>query len=212
MSHDSSTQFADPVVGGEPHATISWAAILAGAVASLAMSLVLSTLVAGFGLKLASPWPGRAPSPGGFSPILGAALVAVQVVSSALGGYLAGRLRTKWMNLHSHEAHFRDTAHGLLAWAMSTVVGAILLATVSGAPGGAAAVQGAPVAMDPAAVTALSQDAANIAAQISFFLGFGLLLSAFTAAVAAALGGLRREEMYAKYWEEEHTAPQPLAR
>jgi hypothetical protein len=205
-------QFADPVVGGEPHATISWAAIFAGAVASLAMSLVLSTLIAGFGLKLASPWPGRAPAPGGFSPILGAGLVAVQVVSSALGGYLAGRLRTKWMNLHSHEAHFRDTAHGLLAWAVSTVVGAILFATVFGAPGGAAAVQDAPVAMDPAAVTALTQDAANIAAQISFFLGFGLLLSAFTAAVAAALGGLRREEMYAKYWAEEHVAPQPLAR
>jgi hypothetical protein len=208
MSQDSSTQFADVVAGGEPHPTISWAAILAGAVASLAMSLVLSTLVAGFGLKLASPWPGRAPSPGGFTPILGAGIVAVQVVSSALGGYLAGRLRTKWLNLHSHEAHFRDTAHGLLAWAVSTVVGAILLATVFGAP----AVQDAPVPMDPGAMTALTQDATNIAAQISFFLGFGLLLSAFTAAVAAALGGLRREEMYAKYWAEEHVAAQPFAR
>lgn len=212
MSQDSSTQFADVVVGGEPHSTISWAAILAGAVASLAMTLVLATLVAGFGLKLASPWPGRTPAPGGFSPILGAGLVAVQVVSSALGGYLAGRLRTKWLYLHSHEAHFRDTAHGLLAWAVSTVVGAILLATVFGAPGGATAVQDSPLAMDPGAITALTHDASNIAAQISFFLGFGLLLSGFTAAVAAALGGLRREEMYEKYWAEEHVAPQPLPR
>jgi hypothetical protein len=132
-------------------------------------------------------------------------MVAVQVVSSALGGYLAGRLRTKWLNLHSHEAHFRDTAHGLLSWAVSTIAGAVLVASVFGAQTGAAAVQGAPAPVDPATMTGLTQEAANIAAQTSFCIGFGLLLSAFTAAVAAALGGLRREEMYAKYWAEEHT-------
>jgi hypothetical protein len=207
MPQERSTTLADTVIAaGEPHATISWAAILAGAVASLALSLVLSTLVAGFGLKLVSPWPGQAPAAGGFTPVLGAGIIAVQVVSSALGGYLAGRLRTKWLNLHSHEAHFRDTAHGLLAWAVSTIVGAVLLATVFAAPSGAAAFQGAPEPADPATVAALTRNAADIASQISFFIGFGLLLSAFTAAVAAALGGLRREEMYAKYWSEEHTA------
>ena len=213
MPQESSTQLADAVIAaGEPHSTISWAAILAGAVASLALSLVLSTLVAGFGLKLASPWPGRAAPSGSFTPMLGAAMVAVQVVSSALGGYLAGRLRTKWINLHSHEAHFRDTAHGLLAWAVSTIVGAVLVATVFATPTDGVVSQGGPVAVDPAAITALTQDAANIAAQISFFIGFGLLLSAFTAAVAAALGGLRREEMYAKYWAEEHVIPSPAPR
>jgi len=195
---------------GEPHSTISWAAILAGAVASLALSLVLSTLVAGFGLKLISPWSSE-PSPGLFTPMLGAAMIAVQVVASALGGYLAGRLRTKWLNLHSHEAHFRDTAHGLLAWAVSTLVGAVLVATVFSAPADNAVAQGA-APVDPAAMTALAVNAANIAAQISFFIGFGLLLSAFTAAVAAALGGLRREEMYEKYWVEEHSAPGALSR
>jgi hypothetical protein len=193
------------IASGEPHATISWAAILAGAVASLALSLVLSMLVAGFGLRLISPWPSQALPPGAFTPMLGAGMVAVQVVSSALGGYLAGRLRTKWLNLHSHEAHFRDTAHGLLAWAVSTIVGAVLVSSVFGVPDGATAVQSATGPLNPATIGALTQDAANIAAQISLFAGFGMLLSAFTAAVAAALGGLRREEMYAKYWAEEHT-------
>ena len=176
------------------------------------MSLVLSTLVAGFGLKLVSPWPGRRAATRRLSPMLGAGIVAVQVVSSALGGYLAGRFRTKWLNLHSHEAHFRDTAHGLLAWAVSTVARRVSCrhrlrrARRTG--------RGSKTPRSPwiPAIEALTQDAANIAAQISFFLGFGLLLSAFTAAVAAALGGLSREEMYAKYWAEEHVAPQPLAR
>jgi len=199
------------VAAGEPHATISWAAIFAGAVASLALSLVLSTLVAGFGLKLISPWPSQSP-PGDFTPMLGAGMIAVQVISSALGGYLAGRLRTRWLNLHSHEAHFRDTAHGLLAWAVSTIVGAVLVATVFAAPGDTSAVQGAAPPLDPAAMTAMAQNATNIAAQVAFFIGIGMLLSAFTAAVAAALGGLRREEMYEKYWIEEHAAARALPR
>jgi hypothetical protein len=194
MSRESSTSTGAVVIAaGEPHSTLSWAAILAGAVASLALSMVLSTLVAGFGLKLVSPWPGQSPPSVAFSPALGAAMIAVQVVSSALGGYLAGRLRTRWLNLHSHEAHFRDTAHGLLVWAVSTIVGAVLLATVFASPGGATGLE------------VVTTNASDIAAQISFFVGFGLLLSAFTAAVAAAIGGLRREEMYAKYWAEEHT-------
>jgi hypothetical protein len=203
MTQERLTALGDASVAtGEPHGTISWAAIFAGAVASLALSLVLSTLVAGFGFKLMSPWPGQ-PTPGGFTPVLGAAMIAVQVVSSALGGYLAGRLRTKWLNLHSHEAHFRDTAHGLLAWAVSTIVGVVLVATVFAMPTDTAAVPGA-APVDPATVAALAQNASNIAAQVAFFIGFGMLLSAFTAAVAAALGGLRREEMYEKYWIEEH--------
>jgi hypothetical protein len=158
-----------------------------------------------------SPWPGQ-PAPGGFTPLLGAATIAVQVVSSALGGYIAGRLRTRWMNLHSHEAHFRDTAHGLLAWAVATIVGAVLVATVFSAPGDAAAMQAPGPGVDPTTVAALSQSASDIAAQVAFFIGFGMLLSAFTAAVAAALGGMRREEMYAKYWVEEHAPTSAIRR
>jgi hypothetical protein len=49
-----------------------------------------------------------------------------------LGGYLAGRLRTKWVNLHTDEVFFRDTAHGFLAWALGTLlVAGLLTSTVS---------------------------------------------------------------------------------
>ena len=54
-------------------------------------------------------------------------LVLVAVMSSAIGGYLAARLRTKWTGLHTNEVFFRDTAHGFIAWAFATVLGATVL-------------------------------------------------------------------------------------
>ena len=208
----------------EAQSAVSWAAIFAGAVAALGLSFILLTLVAGFGLNVAPPWPGEGPSLDTFTPILGATLVAVQVLASALGGYLAGRLRTKWVNVHSHEVHFRDTAHGLLTWALATVAGVILAATVMApavdhvatpvAAAAATAVQNdptlanaaanaaAPTRVDPAVVAADAQRAANLAAQFSLFMGVGLLLGAFTASVAAAIGGLRRDEMHGLFWRD----------
>jgi hypothetical protein len=171
----------------EAQSAVSWGAIFAGAVAALALSFVLLALAAGFGLKLGSPWPGARPSRADFTPILGAWMIVVQVLASALGGYLAGRLRTKWLHVHSHEVHFRDTAHGLLVWALSTVAGVVLAASVL-----------APAATPVAALaTMATEHDANVAAQFSLFLAIGLLLGAFIACVAAALGGMRRDEMHA---------------
>ena len=47
------------------------------------------------------------------------------------GGYVAGRLRTRWVGVHTHEIFFRDTAHGFLAWALATVIGAGFLAAAA---------------------------------------------------------------------------------
>jgi hypothetical protein len=190
----------DHVFGHEPQSAVSWAAVFAGAVAALALSFVLLGLAAGFGMRLASPWPGGHAGLADFNPILGAWMVMVQVLSSALGGYLAGRLRTKWLNVHTHEVHFRDTAHGFLVWAVATVAGAALVAHMAPAADLAAA-----VALDPAGL----QRQANIAAQASLFMAVGLLLSAFTASVAAAIGGLRRDEMHTAFWEGRGTAGPP---
>jgi hypothetical protein len=63
-------------------------------------------------------------------------LIIVQWVSSGLGGFLTGRLRTRWVRVHTHEVFFRDTAHGLLTWGIATVIGALLtLSAVSAATG-----------------------------------------------------------------------------
>ena len=48
-----------------------------------------------------------------------------------MGGYLAGRLRTKWANIHTDEVYFRDTAHGFLAWAVALVVTAAFLTSAA---------------------------------------------------------------------------------
>jgi len=79
-------------------------------------------------------------------------LLVVQWLSAAFGGYLTGRLRTKWVAVHSDEIYFRDTAHGFLAWAVAAVITAVVLASAASsvigattrAVGTAAAAQGSP--------------------------------------------------------------------
>jgi len=121
---------------------VSWAAVFAGAVAALATTLILMVLGSGIGLSVISPWYGMGVTATalGVSAIIW--LVVVQWLSSAFGGFVAGRLRTKWTGLHTDEVWFRDTAHGLLAWSVATIAGAVLLGSIT-ASGVGAAVKGA---------------------------------------------------------------------
>lgn len=112
---------------------VSWPAIAAGAVAACAFSLFLSHVLAGLGLLAVSPWPGSGVSATTFKVSGGIALIAVAVMASALGGFLAGRLRTRWVGIHGDETYFRDTAHGLLAWAFATILTASVLASAAAA-------------------------------------------------------------------------------
>jgi hypothetical protein len=122
---------------------VSWASIAAGAVVAAAMSLALFALGAGLGLSSVSPWADSGVSASTFKNVAGIYLVIVAVMSSAIGGYLAARLRTKWTGIHNDEVFFRDTAHGLIAWALATVMSASILGAatthiVSGAVSGVA--------------------------------------------------------------------------
>jgi len=114
----------EPSVAG-----ISWAAVLAGAVASCALTLVLLSLGAGLGFAVVSPWAHSGVSATTFEIGTGLYFIVMAMISSAVGGYLAGRLRNRWIGVQSPEVHFRDTAHGFLAWALASVLGAILLAS-----------------------------------------------------------------------------------
>jgi len=114
--------------GGWGKSAASWPAILAGAFVAIATSLVLFALGSGFGLAVVSPWPGRGVSATGFTINAAIWLIVTQWLSAALGGYIAGRLRTKWVGTHTHEVFFRDTAHGLVTWAVASVVVAMVLA------------------------------------------------------------------------------------
>lgn len=111
---------------------VSWPAIFAGAVVAVAVGLLLTLLAAGFGLSVSFPGLSTQASLQAFTPELGAAAIVIQVICGGLAGYIAGRLRTVWLHAHGDEAHFRDTAHGLVAWALATLTGVILAATVLG--------------------------------------------------------------------------------
>jgi hypothetical protein len=110
---------------------VSWPAIIAGAVAATSASVLLLALGSGLGLISASPWPGSGASAGAITALAAIWFIAVQWIASGLGGYLTGRLRTKWVGTHDHEVFFRDTAHGFVTWALATVVLAILIAAAA---------------------------------------------------------------------------------
>src|ERR1700761_1754917 len=119
-----STDVIEPAVPG-----VSWAAVAAGAVASCALTLLLLSFGAGLGFAVVSPWGGSGVSSTTFEIATGLYFVVMAMISSALGGYLAGRLRTKWVGVRASEVLFRDSAHGFLAWAAASVIGALLLAS-----------------------------------------------------------------------------------
>ncbi|CAN5869413.1 hypothetical protein BH11PSE3_BH11PSE3_08400 [soil metagenome] len=138
------------IVESETHAVsaVSWPAILAGGLVAAAMTLVLLALGAGVGFSVISPWSGTPEISTAKAATVGGIYMAVTaVLSSALGGYLAGRLRVRWARTSLDEVYFRDTAHGVLAWAFATVMGAALLASAATLiSGGAAAGAGSVVA------------------------------------------------------------------
>jgi hypothetical protein len=117
-------EIEEPSVAG-----ISWAAVVAGATGSCALTLVLLSLGAGLGFSVVSPWSHSGVSATTFEIGTGLYFIVMAMISSALGGYLAGRLRNRWVGVESTEVHFRDTAHGFLAWALASVLGAVLLAS-----------------------------------------------------------------------------------
>lgn len=139
---------------------VSWGAIVAGAFAAASLSFILLVLGFGLGLSSVSPWSNSGVS----AETIGASTIAwvafTQILASALGGYLAGRLRVKWVSVHTDEVYFRDTAHGLLTWAVASIATLAVLTSAittvldSGIKVGAAVTSGAATAAGVSAVQA----------------------------------------------------------
>ena len=117
---------------------VSWSAVMAGAFVTAALSLILLSLGTGLGLSAVSPWSNLSALSSKLSTVTIVWLISMQIISSAMGGYLAGRLRTKWVGVHTDEVYFRDTAHGFLAWAVAFVVTAAFLTSAATFMAGAA--------------------------------------------------------------------------
>lgn len=112
--------------GETPASAVSWAAIIAGAAVAAAAALIMFTLGAGLGFAIMPTPTDRHPSATTFAVTSVIWLVVTQWLTAAIGGYVTGRLRTRWVNVHTHEVFFRDTAHGLVTWALGALLGATL--------------------------------------------------------------------------------------
>ncbi|TIO04671.1 hypothetical protein [Mesorhizobium sp.] len=139
---------------------VSWGPIIAGAFAASTLTLILMLVGSGLGLTMVSPWSGSGVSVTTFAASTAVWLVVVQWLSSGVGGYLAGRLRTKWVGIHTDEVFFRDTAHGFLAWALATLlVAGVLGSALSAALG--SGVQAASTVVSGAAMGASAGASTN---------------------------------------------------
>ena len=104
---------------------------------------------------MVSPWANAGVSATTFTLTGGIYPIVVAMLASTVGGYIAGRMRSQWGTVNEQERYFRDTAHGLLVWALATVVSAAILGgaianLVSGASAGlvpAASSSGSPTAL-----------------------------------------------------------------
>jgi hypothetical protein len=147
LANEVTSASYSPVQTASPQSGVSWAAVFAGGITAAAISVILGIFGAGMGLASISPWQGSGVSAATFTVLAAIWLIIVQWVSALFGGYMAGRLRTKWVSVHTDEVFFRDTAHGFLAWALGTLIVVGVLAGL----GGSAASGGAHVAASVAA-------------------------------------------------------------
>jgi hypothetical protein len=123
---------AAATIGAESSTSaVSWAAIIGGAFVAAAVSVILLILGSGLGFMAVSPWANAGISATAFTVWTGIWLIVVQWLASGLGGYLTGRLRTRWVNVHTDEVFFRDTAHGFLTWAVASVIAVVVVASTA---------------------------------------------------------------------------------
>jgi hypothetical protein len=148
------------VSGGGNASAVSWGAIIAGAVAAAASTILMIMVTTGLGFAAVSPYPNSGVSATTFTLLTAAWLIGVHALASSVGGYIAGRLRTRWTGLHTNEVYFRDTAHGFLAWATGILAGGLLLGSVLTSAIGTGAQTAANI-LGPAAQGATQQSSAN---------------------------------------------------
>ena len=72
----------------EESPAVSWAAVVAGAIATAALTLVLLAFGAGMGFSAISPWGNSGVSASTFQIATGLYLIVVAMLASTIGGYI----------------------------------------------------------------------------------------------------------------------------
>jgi hypothetical protein len=176
-------QIAETAVESSASA-VEWGAITAGALAAVGVSVVLMTFGPGIGLATVAAWY-LSKSAITLGVTAGIWLIVTQWLASGLGGYLAGRLRKKWVGVRTNEVFFRDTAHGFLAWALATLIVVVLLSLAAIAR----SASGAPQIVSPEIT-----EQATKAIAFSIYSSLALLVGALIASIGGLLGGYHRDD------------------
>lgn len=154
-------------------AAVNWGPIIAGAFAASTLTFILMLLGSGLGLTMVSPWSNEGASVTTFAVSTAIWLIIVQWFSSGVGGYLTGRLRTKWVGVHTDETYFRDTAHGFMAWALATLIMVLVLGSALSAAVGAGVQSASTIAsgaaMGASAGASTNADGSSVSGATSYF-------------------------------------------
>src|SRR3954462_8628687 len=116
-----------------PPRQVYWGPVIAGAIAAAALASVLHAFAAAIGLAVSSTAPTWRDASVALVLLSGLYLVLVALAAYGMGGYLAGRLRSRLSPATPDEIEFRDGVHGLLVWSLATLLTALLLLAAASA-------------------------------------------------------------------------------
>jgi hypothetical protein len=103
---------------------LEWSAVVAGAIVAAALALVLHAFAVAVGLSVSSTAPTWRDTSSALVLLSGLYLVLAAMASFGLGGYLVGLMRARLTS--REDADLRDGLHGLLAWALATLLIALI--------------------------------------------------------------------------------------
>jgi hypothetical protein len=113
---------------------LQWGAVIAGAFTAAALATVLHAFAGAIGLAVSSAAPTWRDASVGLMILSGFYLILVALASYGLGGYITGLLRDRFGTaVTTEEVEFRDSIHGLLVWALATLLTVFLLVIASSA-------------------------------------------------------------------------------
>jgi len=167
---------------------LEWGAVWGGSVVAIATSIVLGQFAGTAGLALGEPMLANG-EPSWQVIVASLWLFLTALASSAGGGYIAGRMRSRWGDAAKTEVEFRDGVHGLSVWAVATL--AVAAVAAFGAALASMGVDNGTVNEVPANVVEYTK---TLTVVYGFAAGAAAALGAGAAWWFASLGGTHRDE------------------
>jgi len=129
--------------------TVQWRPVVVGALTATALSSILITFGAAVGLGVSSSAPTWRDASWALWLLSGIYLVFQALISFGCGGYIAGRTQAPIDLTDTEEIERRDGFHGIAAWALAVLLGALLAALIGMAASRPSALATPPSATEP---------------------------------------------------------------